>query len=298
MSTTEVAAILASELLSKTQNLRAYAERIIAEFDEGKSLKDATRAAKRVSERTMLSGTGVFEVWTTSGRIDGAIDTGKGPISFEGGKISGRLDVDIQSGPIAQWGAALTHIDNAIEEASDSQDPSLALVTLSRIWAGIENTAGALVVNGQQAWSKIDPSSDQTAVLRQLPTAFKDRLALYVSAPDTGRCALAPETKQIDHPWLVEAIQLEATGRSEESLDIIFDTLDDWLLGECFDGCSSFLDDAPVDELSTAQLLTILTATLPACTKLPGRATFFDRVREMLRQRGEDTDTLLSGLDA
>lgn len=297
MSTKEATATIVSELLREEPDFKALVERIIAGFEEGKSLRDATRAAKRVSERTMLSGSGVYQLWKTSGLIDGAIDTEAGPISFEGGKLSDRGDVDIQSGPVAPWEAALIQVDHAIEVASDSQKPSRALVTLTRIWDGIENTTGNLLVHGQHVWSKIDPS-DQTAILGQLPTAFKDQLALHVTGPATGRCGQSPETKQIDHPWLVEAIQLEATGRSEESLDIIFDTLDDWLLGECLDRCSSFLDDAPVDELSTAQLLTILTATLPACTKLPARATFFDRVREMLRQRGEDTDTLLSGLDA
>ena len=295
MSTTETAATFASAVHELVSDFSIYAERLYAELDEGKSGTDATRAATKAAQSKMLSGLGEFEYWPQSGRIDGAIDTEVGPIAFEGGKICGSEQVDIQSGPVAQWQAALTQVDHAIEVASDSQEPSLAVATLSKIWAGIENTTGILAVHGQRMWEKIDPS-DQPAVLGQLSAAFKDQLALHVTAPATGRREQSPGAKQIDHPWLAEAMQLEATGRSEQSLDIIFEKLDDWLLGGSFDACSSFLADAPVDELSTAQLLTILTATLPACTKLPARATFFDRVRQFLRGRGEDADTLLSGL--
>lgn len=297
MSTTGTIATIVSALF-KQELGRDFAERLIAKFDEGKSLRDATWAANRVSQRPkMLSGGGVFEVWPQTGRIDGAIDTEVGPISFEGAKIRGSEHVDIQSGPVAQWEAALAQVNHAIEVASVSQEPSRAVATLSGIWSGLESTISLLSVTGQQAWKKVDPS-DQAAVLELLPAAFKSQLALYVTVSAAERCEQSPGRTQIDHPWLEEAMKLEATGRSEESLDIIFDKLDDWLLGGSFDACSSFLADAPVDQLLTAQLLTILTATLPAYVKLPARAAFFDRVREVLRQRGEDADTLLSGLES
>ena len=293
MSTAETTATIPSEWLKHQQ---VFADSLIAEFDEGKSLRDATRAANRASQHSrMLSGSGVLEVWKTSGLIDGAMDTEEGRIVFEGGRVFDHGDVDIQSGSVVRWEAALTHLHHAIEIVSDRQEPSRAVAILSEICAGLENTTHILAIHGQRVWEKIDPSV-QPAVLGQLPAAFRDQLALRVTAQAPQKCEQTLGTKQIDHAWLVEAIQLEATGRSEESLDIIFEKLDDWLLGGSFDACSSFLADAPVNELSTAQLLTILTATLPACTKLPARATFFDRVRQFLRGRGEDADTLLSGL--
>lgn len=97
------------------------------------------------------------------------------------------------------------------------------------------------------------------------------------------------------YPWLGKALQLEAAGQGEESLDIIFGTLDDWLLASDFVACSSFLGQLQVDPLSTAQLLTILSATWRAKTELPEWAPFFARVQAKLRGRGEDTDVLLSG---
>lgn len=297
MSTTKTTATLASAFHELASDFSIYAERLYAELDEGKSGTDATRAATKAAQSKMLSGLGDFEYWPQTGRIDGAIDTEVGPIAFEGGKICGSEQVDIQSGPVSRWRVALTQVDHAIEFASDCQEPSNAVDTLSNIWAGLDNTTRLLVTNGQRVWDRIDPSV-QPAVLGQVSYAFRELLALQVTVLPPGKCEQTESTNRIDCAWLARAMQMEATGRSEESLDIIFDKLDDWLLGGCFDACSSFLADAPVDELSTAQLLTILTATSPASTKLPARATFFDRVREMLRQRGDDADTLLSGLKA
>ena len=99
-----------------------------------------------------------------------------------------------------------------------------------------------------------------------------------------------------DYPWLTEAIRLEVAGRSEESLDIIFNKLDDWLCNRCFDLCSSFLNNVPVNGLSTDQLLTILTATLSARTDLPTRTSFINRVRRELDYKQENTEVLLLGL--
>ena len=86
------------------------------------------------------------------------------------------------------------------------------------------------------------------------------------------------------------------TKSREEILDDTFGTLDDWLCNGDFDLCSAFLDGSDVDELGTAVLLTILTATLPAKKKLPGRAAFFRRVRSTLQRRCGDAKSLLTGL--
>lgn len=105
------------------------------------------------------------------------------------------------------------------------------------------------------------------------------------------------DSRPIADSWLSEALELEAAGRSEEALDIIFGTFDDWLLDGNFAQCSTFLNTVSVDKLETSHLLTILTATLPARKKLPDRSSFFRRVRITLEQRGEDAESLLSGLE-
>lgn len=82
----------------------------------------------------------------------------------------------------------------------------------------------------------------------------------------------------------------------EVEQDLIFDDINDWLLRGHFSLCSYYLENLPIDKLPTSKLILILTATLPASTKLPARPRFYDRVCKVLQQRGENTITLLSGL--
>ena len=100
----------------------------------------------------------------------------------------------------------------------------------------------------------------------------------------------------MEYLWLEEAIRLESMGCTEKSLDIIFNNLDDWLCDRHFDRCLLFLGDVVVSELSTDQLLAILTATLQARIYLPERTLFVDRVRRELDYRQENTKRLLFGL--
>jgi hypothetical protein len=97
--------------------------------------------------------------------------------------------------------------------------------------------------------------------------------------------------------WIHDAIALAERGKKEESLDLIFDTLDGLLLKSRFTDCDEALASIAADRLSNAQLLTVLTATLPAKAHLPSRADCVRRVRSTLRKRGADVTGLMSGLD-
>lgn len=99
-----------------------------------------------------------------------------------------------------------------------------------------------------------------------------------------------------DFTWLQTSVDLEQSGKPEESLDILFDNLDDLLLSGNIQSCVEFLDKVPVDRLSNAQLLTILTATLPAHSRLPNRGAFFQKVHRVFLERGVSQDDLV-GLD-
>lgn len=98
-------------------------------------------------------------------------------------------------------------------------------------------------------------------------------------------------------PWLEEAIRLEGAGQGEKSLDLIFGTLDDWLLASNFEECSAFLERVHAGRLSAAQLLTILSATWHARPHLPSWTVFHARVKNELALRGENADALLSGFE-
>ncbi len=97
--------------------------------------------------------------------------------------------------------------------------------------------------------------------------------------------------------WIQQSVELYKTGRKEESLDVIFDTIDEMLLASKFDECDLALSKIPVNNLSNAQLLTILTATLAAKEHLSNRRSLVDRVKKQLARRGADVTGLMMGLD-
>jgi hypothetical protein len=100
---------------------------------------------------------------------------------------------------------------------------------------------------------------------------------------------------QTEYPaWILEVLRCEASGRGAQSLDIVFDTLDDWLLNDEFEKCDSFLKDAPIDLLSVAQLLTVLAATRAAAEQLQNRRGFLERAKRELVSRGRDAESLIT----
>jgi hypothetical protein len=104
-----------------------------------------------------------------------------------------------------------------------------------------------------------------------------------------------PSDSGID--WIETSVRLNDQGKKEESLDIIFDTIDDMLLESKFEECDAALMQAPVEELSNPQMLTFLTATAPAKDRLPSREAFVYRVKLALKERGADSSRLLAGLE-
>jgi hypothetical protein len=69
------------------------------------------------------------------------------------------------------------------------------------------------------------------------------------------------------------------------------------LLASKFNECDRGLSEIPVEEISNAQLLTVLTATIAAKERLSNRNELVRRVRLELERRGADAFRLLSGLE-
>ncbi len=59
----------------------------------------------------------------------------------------------------------------------------------------------------------------------------------------------------------------------------------------------TIFEQVQTDNLSADMLLGLLTATLPARSRLSCRKTFFSEVEMVLRDRGEFKDGLLTGLE-
>jgi hypothetical protein len=96
--------------------------------------------------------------------------------------------------------------------------------------------------------------------------------------------------------WVSKAIELSSAGKKDQSLDVIFDNIDEMLLRSRFEACDSVLAKLPLNQLSNAQLITVLTATLAAKERLRNREHFFEQVRSILIERDSEVELLLRGL--
>lgn len=95
-----------------------------------------------------------------------------------------------------------------------------------------------------------------------------------------------------------DAIRLETKGLDCQSLDVIYRTIDNEMLAGRFYELDMFLRvliELTAD-LSIDHMLGYLTITKAAADHLPGRINFFSKVKEELQSRGEDAETILTGL--
>jgi hypothetical protein len=93
------------------------------------------------------------------------------------------------------------------------------------------------------------------------------------------------------------AQRLVRMGRIEPALDLIYDAADHMMRKGEFAQLDSVLANVRVSDLSVDILLAILTATLPAKSRLPSRTRFFNEIEKSLRDRDEYEDGLLTGLE-
>lgn len=97
--------------------------------------------------------------------------------------------------------------------------------------------------------------------------------------------------------WLDGARRLDRQEQTDAALDLLYDNVDELLRGGRFAELGRLLDAVQTAEYSADLLLGLLTATLPARSRLPARAAFFERVQRTLQQRGELESGLLTGLE-
>ena len=80
------------------------------------------------------------------------------------------------------------------------------------------------------------------------------------------------------------------------TLDLIYDQIDCKLKEQNFHEIDELLKSINVAEYSVDLLLGLLTATLPAKSKLHSRAKFFSAVETTIKERGQWENYLLVGL--
>jgi hypothetical protein len=81
------------------------------------------------------------------------------------------------------------------------------------------------------------------------------------------------------------------------NLDLIYNIIDILLHENKFDECALILENLDVERYSIDILIGVLTATLPARSKIGGRSIFFHRVETELRKRNAYEPSILSGLE-
>ena len=150
------------------------AEKLAAERFAGEKYKDE-------GEMRSVTG-GVVEVYKESGRIDGALDTEEGPLSFEEGKSVGQSSDDIQSGALPGWRASLECASDAIRSAYDSLKPSDALREIAGIWEELDRCTELAAARSRLLLGRLDPPN-----LEDTPDWFvSEREKLVQSANDEG----------------------------------------------------------------------------------------------------------------
>lgn len=83
----------------------------------------------------------------------------------------------------------------------------------------------------------------------------------------------------------------------EEQMDRIYDVCADSIRNEEWNKLDLWLRTYPTNERHIDLLMALLTATLPAKSKLPGRAVLYYEIERELKKRGEWQEGILKGLE-
>jgi hypothetical protein len=93
-----------------------------------------------------------------------------------------------------------------------------------------------------------------------------------------------------------EAQEFEAAFGVDRALDLIYSECDHLMREGQFESLNDIIDSLDPDGLSLDLILGFLTASLPAKSNLPSRASFLESSIRAIRERGVYEDDLLSGL--
>jgi hypothetical protein len=121
-----------------------------------------------------------------------------------------------------------------------------------------------------------------------------------------GRTAGVGAAGEVDRPdrsdrssrsFFDHACRLDRRGRTDDALDLLYDSIDDRFRSALFEDVDALLSSIDPEHASIDVLLGVLTATLPAASLLPSRSELLKQVRGMLESAGEPSDQLLAGLE-
>jgi hypothetical protein len=148
--------------------------------------------------------------------------------------------------------------------------------------------------------------ADLTTPLLPLPVTRKRRGRKEQGVEPESNYASDDESESAQKPsslpkWYHDAFQPQPKQRGEivtDSLDVIYDQLDDMLCAGKFVACNRFLAAVirEPEQRDLSVLIGILTITLGAARKLPNRAKLRELVHRRLVATGQNADAALKGL--
>ena len=117
--------------------------------------------------------------------------------------------------------------------------------------------------------------------------------------PPTKSTSPADEelSRAIDSQRFDTAKKLIANGEVDRGLDILYGTVDDILYSGDYSTLDSAFENIDASTAPLDFLLGMLTASLPVKTRLPSRAAFFSKVKDVITARDDYEDGLLTGLE-
>ncbi len=110
--------------------------------------------------------------------------------------------------------------------------------------------------------------------------------------------AVSPTHRQASNSFIERANRLDVSGRTDAALDLLYDSVDEFLCRGELAKLNSYLSCVVAADLTINILIGLLTATLPARSRLPARRALFMEVDAELRRRNEFEEGLLTGLEA
>ncbi len=181
---------------------------------------------------------------------------------------------------LAAWGVLPT--------AEDEDDPDLNEIVVfgepSRSWRMVK-------IFYQEGTQIVIESPANT--IRRGAICWIASVIAHLRADWSTHSPASPQTAILDRVQ-----RLETLGHSDEALDLLYDQIDGMLVAGKFSEVDRLLASADAQSLSLDLLLGLLTATLPARSKLASRADFVSRVEFSLKGRGQWEQNLLVGLES
>ena len=97
--------------------------------------------------------------------------------------------------------------------------------------------------------------------------------------------------------FLQSVIYLAKAGHIDSALDVLYDRVDAFLKQGNFADLDAVFNQTSAKPLSLDIILGLLTASLPAKSKLPARSSFYTEAEATVKQRGEWVEGLFAGLE-